>query len=95
MKTIRTQSINKASYVTIATGYEAEVIWQGKWNYFYFPKEKNVEEEFNRFENAVKGRKRLDVDLVAFMEIIKYYKAEIRETKLKVNKEDQDNKSSK
>lgn len=87
MKTIRTQSINKASYVTIATGYEAEIIWQGEWNYFYFPKEENVEEEFNKFEDAVKERKELDIDLVAFMRIIKGYKAEIRKAKLKVNKE--------
>lgn len=95
MKTIRTQSINKASYVTIATGYEAEVIWQGKWNYFYFPKDKNVEEEFGRFEDAVQGRKRLDIDLVAFMRTIKDYREEIMKAKLKVNKEGQDNESNK
>lgn len=95
MKTIRTQSINKASYVTVATGYEAEVIWQGEWNYFHFPKEKNVEEEFNRFEDAVKERKRLDVDLVAFMKNIKDYREEIKKAKLKINKEGQDNESNK
>lgn len=72
---IITKSLNKVSYISTVTNYEATVGYKSNGiNFFSIERNDVTEKASDSYEKAVRGNKELMVDLVKFNHYIRKYK---------------------
>lgn len=73
------KSLNAASYITSTTGEVANVIIdENGADCFEFTSERKIKMALNGYRNATSNKKELNVDVVKFIENIKYYRSSKR-----------------